>query len=149
MSKKFSLVELQKIYQQPLFQQIDRSHHLYLEHWKDSTVQLCTLLNVKTGGCSEDCGYYAQSVRYKTRLKVEKMMSCEDVLPRARDRLSAGRTHLTREGRALCFFAGANSIFYGEKFLTANNPESEDDMALLEELDLVTLKPKILKNCGI
>lgn len=63
------------------------------------------------------------------------------VLPKARVRLSAGRTHLTREGQALCFFAGANSIFYGDKLLTAENPEVNDDMALLEELDLVPLEP--------
>jgi len=65
------------------------------------------------------------------------------VLPKARVRLSAGRTHLTREGQALCFFAGANSIFYGDKLLTAENPEVNDDMALLEELDLVGLKPAV------
>lgn len=65
------------------------------------------------------------------------------VLPKARVRLSAGRTHLTREGQALCFFAGANSIFYGDKLLTAENPEVNDDMALLEELDLVALEPSV------
>jgi biotin synthase len=56
--------------------------------------------------------------------------------PQARVRLSAGRTTLTREGQALCFFAGANSIFYGNKLLTANNPESDADRALLADLDL-------------
>ena len=40
-------------------------------------------------------------------------------LPKARVRLAAGRTRLSREGQALCFFAGANSIFYGDKLLTA------------------------------
>ena len=312
---KFSLSELQSIYQTPLFELIDRSHHVHLEHWKDNTVQLCTLLSVKTGGCSEDCGYCSQSARYKTGLKAEKLMTCEEVLPlaeqarengstrfcmgaawkgvktgdskfnemlktirevsklgmevcvtlgqlgdeearqlkeagvtaynhnidtspeyyskivtshtfddrlktigavqragmsvccggiigmgesetdrlqmlevlcnldpqpdsvpinclmampgtplgdqqpvdifelvrliattrvvlpKARVRLSAGRTHLTREGQALCFFAGANSIFYGDKLLTAENPETNDDLALLEELDLVPLEP--------
>lgn len=315
MIQKFSLAELQSIYQQPLFKLIESSHHVHLKHWSDNTVQLCTLLSVKTGGCSEDCGYCAQSARYKTGLKAEKLMTCEEVLPlaeqarengstrfcmgaawkgvksgdakfnemlrtirevsklgmevcvtlgqlgdeearqlkeagvtaynhnidtspeyyskivtthtfedrlntigavqragmsvccggiigmgesevdrlrmlevlcnldpqpdsvpinclmampgtplkdqkpvdifelvrliattrivlpKARVRLSAGRTHLTREGQALCFFAGANSIFYGDKLLTAENPEVNDDMALLEELDLVPLEP--------
>ncbi|MCX6958027.1 MAG: biotin synthase BioB [Verrucomicrobiae bacterium] len=317
MIQKFSLAELKDIYQTPLFELIDRSHHVHLEHWKDNTVQLCTLLSVKTGGCSEDCGYCSQSARYKTGLKAEKLMTCEEVLPlaeqarengstrfcmgaawkgvktgdakfnemlktirevgklgmevcvtlgqlgdeearqlkeagvtaynhnidtspeyyskivtshtfddrlktigavqragmsvccggiigmgesetdrlkmlevlcnldpqpdsvpinclmampgtplgdqkpvdifelvrliaatrivlpKARVRLSAGRTHLTREGQALCFFAGANSIFYGDKLLTAENPETNDDLALLEELDLVPLKPVV------
>jgi biotin synthase len=57
-------------------------------------------------------------------------------LPKARVRLSAGRTRLTREGQALCFFAGANSIFYGDKLLTAANPGVDSDHALLRELDL-------------
>lgn len=57
-------------------------------------------------------------------------------LPSARVRLSAGRTRLTREGQALCFFAGANSIFYGDKLLTAANPEAREDLSLLAALDL-------------
>ncbi len=56
--------------------------------------------------------------------------------PKAKVRLSAGRTRLTREAQALCFFAGANSIFYGNKLLTAKNPETNQDLQLLEELGL-------------
>ena len=312
-----SLSELQSIYQTPLFELITRSHATHLAHWNDSTVQLCTLLSVKTGGCSEDCSYCAQSSRYKTGLKAEKLMTCEEVLPlaeqalqngttrfcmgaawkgvksgdakfnemlktirevsklgmevcvtlgqlgddearqlkeagvtaynhnidtsrehyskivtshsyddrlntiasvqragmsvccggiigmgesetdrlrmlevlcsfdpapdsvpinclmampgtplennspvdifelvrliattrivlpKARVRLSAGRTHLTREGQALCFFAGANSIFYGDKLLTAQNPDTNDDLELLRELDLIPLAPAV------
>ena len=63
-------------------------------------------------------------------------------LPRARVRLSAGRTRLTREGQALCFFAGANSIFYGDKLLTAANPGVDSDHALLKELDLGVTAPE-------
>ena len=57
-------------------------------------------------------------------------------LPKARVRLAAGRTRISREGQALCFFAGANSIFYGDKLLTAKNPASDVDLALLRELGL-------------
>ena len=57
-------------------------------------------------------------------------------LPRARVRLSAGRTRLSPEGQALCFFAGANSVFYGDKLLTAANPAARADLALLHALDL-------------
>jgi biotin synthase len=57
-------------------------------------------------------------------------------LPRARVRLAAGRTRISREGQALCFFAGANSIFYGDKLLTADNPSADTDVALLRELGL-------------
>ncbi len=57
-------------------------------------------------------------------------------LPKARVRLAAGRTRISREGQALCFFAGANSIFYGDKLLTAKNPATDVDVALLRELGL-------------
>jgi biotin synthase len=57
-------------------------------------------------------------------------------LPKARVRLAAGRTRISREGQALCFFAGANSIFYGDKLLTAKNPAADVDVGLLRELGL-------------
>jgi len=63
------------------------------------------------------------------------------VLPGAKVRLSAGRTRLSREAQALCFFAGANSIFYGDKLLTAKNPGVDEDQQLLQELDLAPQKP--------
>jgi biotin synthase len=52
-------------------------------------------------------------------------------IPRARVRLSAGRLALPREAQLLCFLAGANSIFFGEKLLTTPNPDFADDQALL------------------
>ncbi|HJZ86212.1 MAG TPA: biotin synthase BioB [Polyangia bacterium] len=55
------------------------------------------------------------------------------LMPRAKVRLSAGRLALTREAQVLCFLAGANSIFYGEKLLTTGNPDVEADRALLRD----------------
>jgi biotin synthase len=51
-------------------------------------------------------------------------------------RLSAGRGEMTEEAQALCFLAGANSIFFGEKLLTTPNPEPRSDTRLLEKLGL-------------
>jgi len=310
------LSELQAIYDQPFFDLIQRSRASYLEHWKGNEVQLCTLLSIKTGGCSEDCGYCAQSARYHTGVKAERLMETDDVLavakrarengstrfcmgaawkgvrdgdprfeqvlgtirevsklgmevcvtlgqlslveaqklkqagvtaynhnidtspefypeivtthtfqdrvntiqavqkagmdvccggiigmgetvldrlkmlevlttfdpapesvpinclmampgtpleeqppvdvfelvrliattrialPKAKVRLSAGRTRLSREAQALCFFAGANSIFYGDKLLTAANPGVDQDHRLLEDLDLTPQPPR-------
>jgi biotin synthase len=59
-------------------------------------------------------------------------------MPKARVRLSAGRQQLGRAVQAMCFLAGANSIFYGEQLLTTGNPEAEEDRALLAELGLKT-----------
>jgi biotin synthase len=311
-----TFAQLKAIYETPLFELISRSRAVYLEHWKVDEMQLCTLLSIKTGGCSEDCGYCAQSARYSTGVQAERLMSTEAIMenakrakengstrfcmgaawkgvrngdprfeqvlesvrevsklgmevcvtlgqlgdaeaqklkdagvtaynhnidtspehypnivtthsfedrvntiksvqkagidvccggiiglgesindrlrmleeltnfdpapesvpinclmpmpgtpmedqapvdifelvrliattriaiPKAKVRLSAGRTRLTREGQALCFFAGANSIFYGDKLLTAKNPGVNDDRALLDELGLVAQAPR-------
>jgi biotin synthase len=305
------LAALQEIYDQPFFELIQRSRNVYLQHWKGDEMQLCTLLSIKTGGCSEDCSYCAQSARYNTGIEAGKLLMKEDILaaakqasengstrfcmgaawkgvrdgdprfeqvldtirdvsklgmevcvtlgnltaaeahklkaagvtaynhnidtspefypkivsthtfndrlntigaaqqagmsvccggiigmgetildrlkmlevltnfdpapesvpinclmampgtpleeqppvdvfelvrliattrialPKAKVRLSAGRSRLSREAQALCFFAGANSVFYGDKLLTADNPAFNEDRDLLEELDLV------------
>jgi len=307
-----TLSDLQKIYSQPFFDLISRARSVYLEHWSRDEVQLCTLLSIKTGGCSEDCAYCAQSARYSTGVDAGRLMKTEEVLqlaerarengstrfcmgaawkgvregeakfehvldivrnvsrlgmevcvtlghlglseakklkeagvtaynhnldtseefyseivsthtfqdrldtisavqsagisvccggiigmgetetdrlkmlevltnfdsapesvpinclipmpgtpledqppvdvfelvrliattrivlPKARVRMSAGRTRLSREAQALCFFAGANSIFYGNKLLTAANPGVDHDRELLNALDLAT-----------
>jgi biotin synthase len=305
-----NLAELKRLYDQPLFDLISQSRAVHLERWRGEQVQRCSLLSIKTGGCSEDCAYCAQSGHYSTGVEREELMPVDEImsaahraraqgatrfcmgaawrgvrdgtpkfeqiletvrevgrlgmevcvtlgeigpnearklkeagvtaynhnidtspefypeivsthtfadrlatiaavqesgmsvcsggivgmgetpndrlgmievlsnfnpppesvpinclmampgtplaerppidifdlvrliavarlaLPRARIRLAAGRTRLTREGQALCFFAGANSIFYGDKLLTAQNPAADADVALLRELGL-------------
>ena len=302
--------ELEHLYHQPLFDLISQSRAVHLQHWRGEEIQRCSLLSIKTGGCSEDCAYCAQSAHYSTGLAREELLSMETVLaaasrarshgatrfcmgaawrgvrdgsekfdrvlkivrqvsqlgmevcvtlgeigplearklkaagvtaynhnintspefyreivsthtfqnrldtiaavqqsgmsvccggiigmgeseadrlrmlevlsnfdpapdsvpinclmpmpgtpladqppvdifelvrlvavtrialPRARVRLAAGRTRISREGQALCFFAGANSIFYGDKLLTARNPAADVDAGLLRELGL-------------
>jgi biotin synthase len=58
------------------------------------------------------------------------------LMPKAKIRLSAGRTHLSREAQALCFLAGVNSIFYGEKLLTTANTTMDADQSLLNDLKI-------------
>jgi len=58
------------------------------------------------------------------------------LMPQSRVRLSAGRTEMSDEMQALCFFAGANSIFYGDKLLTTDNPMTHHDMILFKRLGL-------------
>jgi biotin synthase len=57
-------------------------------------------------------------------------------MPRARVRLSAGRQEMGDAVQALCFLAGANSIFYGDKLLTTGNPDTQADLALLQRLGM-------------
>ena len=63
------------------------------------------------------------------------------LMPKARVRLSAGRTSLSREAQVLCFLAGVNSIFYGEKLLTTGNPDRNTDRQLLAEIGAIGLEP--------
>ncbi len=63
------------------------------------------------------------------------------VMPETQVRLSAGRTNMSREGQAMCFFAGANSIFAGDKLLTTPNPDVNEDMEMFKSLGLNPQKP--------
>jgi biotin synthase len=77
-------------------------------------------------------------------LDLVRMVACARILmPRARVRLSAGRTELTREAQLLAMYAGANSIFYGEKLLTTPNPEAQEDQVLLRDAGLRAMVPPL------
>ena len=67
------------------------------------------------------------------------------VMPKTQVRLSAGRTQMSREGQAMCFFAGANSIFAGDKLLTTPNPDVAEDMEMFKLLGLNPQKPFVKK----
>jgi biotin synthase len=58
------------------------------------------------------------------------------LMPESQVRLSAGRHKMSEEMQALCFFAGANSIFYGEKLLTTDNCDTNDDLRLFQRLGI-------------
>ncbi|NGZ90573.1 biotin synthase BioB [Psychroflexus maritimus] len=68
------------------------------------------------------------------------------VMPETQVRLSAGRTQMSKEGQAMCFFAGANSIFAGDKLLTTPNPDVNEDMELFKELGLQPMEPFVKKE---
>jgi biotin synthase len=67
------------------------------------------------------------------------------VMPQTQVRLSAGRTEMSREGQAMCFFAGANSIFAGDKLLTTPNPDVNEDMEMFKLLGLEPQAPFVKK----
>jgi biotin synthase len=64
-------------------------------------------------------------------------------MPKSMVRLSAGRAEMSDELQALCFFAGANSIFYGEKLLTTGNPDVEHDQRLFARLGVKPMEVEI------
>src|SRR5258706_8147270 len=65
---------------------------MHLAHHPVSSVQLCTLLSVKTGGCPEDCAYCPQSSHYETPVSGEKMLAVDDVMAAAGRARTAGAT---------------------------------------------------------
>jgi len=67
---------------------------------------------------------------------VRMIATARILMPASRVRLSAGRMALSREAQVLCFLAGANSIFYGEKLLTTGNPDVSADQSLLRDAGL-------------
>ena len=84
--------ELNALYELPFFDLISKSRQVYLDHWENNEVQLCTLLSIKTGGCSEDCSYCAQSARYNSGVQVERLMEKETIMERAKAARSTGST---------------------------------------------------------
>jgi len=84
--------ELRTLHDLPLFELLKRARATHERHWPEAEVQLCTLLSIKTGGCSEDCSYCAQSARYHSGVEVERLMETESVLERARAARENGST---------------------------------------------------------
>jgi len=72
-------------------------------------------------------------------IMVRTIATARILMPRSMVRLAAGRAQMTRESVVLCFLAGANSIFYGEKLLTTPNPEPDRDSSLLREVGLTPM----------
>jgi len=74
---------------------------------------------------------------------VRTIATARVLMPASMVRLSAGRAEMSDELQALCFFAGANSIFYGEKLLTTGNPDVEHDRRLFARLGIHALDVEI------
>ena len=69
-----------------------RAHGVHRENFRPNEIQLSTLLNIKSGGCPEDCGYCPQSARYDTGLEATPLMNVDEVLSAARNARAAGAT---------------------------------------------------------
>jgi biotin synthase len=89
---KYSPSDLRAIHDLPLPDLVLRAQLVHREHHQPTEVQLCSLLSVKTGGCSEDCAYCPQSSHYETGVGREKMLSVSDVTRAAMRAQAAGAT---------------------------------------------------------
>jgi biotin synthase len=80
------------LFDQPFGDLVFRAQQVHRQHFKPNSVQLSTLLSVKTGGCPEDCGYCPQAKRYQTGVENEALMSVDAVLAAARSAKDNGAT---------------------------------------------------------
>ncbi len=89
---RWSMEEAQVIYNLPFNDLLFRAHSLHRQNFDPNRIQLSKLLNIKTGGCPEDCGYCSQSVSAENGLKASRLMQMEAVVEEARKAKAAGAT---------------------------------------------------------
>jgi len=87
-----TLVEFRDVYQLALPELLFRAAVVHRQHFDPADVQRCVLLSIKTGGCSEDCGYCAQSARFKTTVEATPLMSLDEVREKATKAKELGAT---------------------------------------------------------
>lgn len=90
----WTIEEIHSLYELPLQELIYKAHKVHRSFHSSNEVQLCQLLSIKTGGCSEDCGYCAQSSHHKTDVQPTPMMTVEEVLKIANTAKKNGVTRI-------------------------------------------------------
>ncbi len=88
----WTIEEIKEIYFSPVLELILRGAQVHKQYQATGEVQVCTLLSVKTGGCSEDCSYCPQAARYNTGVEAHKLMTYEEVVNKALDAKNGGST---------------------------------------------------------
>ncbi|KAG0269909.1 biotin synthase [Actinomortierella ambigua] len=102
--------EIEAIYHSPIMELLYHGANVHRLHFNPREVQQCTLLSIKTGGCSEDCKYCPQSSKHSTSVKAQKMLDTDEVLNAARAAKAAGSTRFCM-GAAWRDLAGRKSNF--------------------------------------
>jgi biotin synthase len=88
--KRWSVAQIVELYELPFSDLIHRAQTVHRENFDPNAVQVSTLLSIKTGGCSEDCGYCPQAARYHTDVENEPLMPIDEVLAAARAAKESG-----------------------------------------------------------
>jgi len=89
-SVRWTIGQIVELYELPFLDLLFRAQTVHREHHEPNTVQLSSLLSIKTGGCPEDCSYCPQSARYETEVEREKLMPLDEVLEAARQAKAGG-----------------------------------------------------------
>ncbi len=80
----WSVCAVEALYETPFMELVFRAAEVHRQHFDPNTVQLSTLLSIKTGGCPEDCGYCPQSARFDTGVASQKLLCVDEVLEKAK-----------------------------------------------------------------
>ncbi|ENX08059.1 biotin synthase BioB [Acinetobacter variabilis] len=86
----WSRTEIETLYQQPLMDLLFQAQQVHRQYFDANTVQVSTLLSIKTGKCPEDCKYCSQSAHYDSKLEAEKRIAVEKVIQEAKEALASG-----------------------------------------------------------
>ncbi|WP_151716148.1 biotin synthase BioB [Acinetobacter sp. TUM15071] len=86
----WSRAEIQAVYEQPLLDLLFQAQQLHRQYFAANTIQVSTLLSIKTGKCPEDCKYCSQSARYDSKLEAEKRIAVEKVIQEAQKSKASG-----------------------------------------------------------
>ena len=86
----WSRAEIETLYQQPLMDLLFQAQQVHRQYFDANTIQVSTLLSIKTGKCPEDCKYCSQSAHYDSKLEAEKRIAVEKVIQEAKEALASG-----------------------------------------------------------
>ena len=89
---RWSVAEIAALFELPFSDLIHRAQSVHRQHFDPNAVQVSTLLSIKTGGCSEDCGYCPQAARYHTDVESQDLMQLEQVIAAAQAAKDSGAT---------------------------------------------------------
>ncbi|MCW5197232.1 biotin synthase BioB [Buchnera aphidicola] len=90
MKKIWNIQEIKTLFKKPFLELIFEAQKIHRKHFNPSEIQISTLLSIKTGLCPEDCKYCAQSSRYKTNIKVEKLLKIDEIIEKAKQAKQSG-----------------------------------------------------------
>ncbi|KAI0005441.1 biotin synthase [Russula compacta] len=139
--------EVKRIYDTPLLDLVFRAASMHRQHHDPRKVQLCTLMNIKSGGCSENCSYCSQSSRYTTATKASRLLEIEPVLEAARKAKENGSTRFCM-GAAWRDLAGRKRGF--ERILEMVREIRKMDMEVCTTLGMLSpIQAKQLKEAGL
>ncbi|WP_111858007.1 biotin synthase BioB [Acinetobacter sp. CFCC 10889] len=82
--------EIQTLYEQPFLDLVFKAQQVHRNHFEANTIQVSTLLSIKTGKCPEDCKYCSQSAHYDSKLEAEKRIAVDKVISEAKEALASG-----------------------------------------------------------